>query len=389
MHIPFHPQLFLRRFHKESRCFPHVRSNRQGKPLKDLVKKLSESVRFVLTHLGEDYAEQRRDMSSEVHENVQTILHFIEALAAEPEAGAAGHRSALLDAAVQLFEALVAEDLPMSLLQALPHFDFETRKDIMNMSCMLLRSGLPAHIDHFVVGYFREHPQVFDLVVQGYSNEEVALQYGVVLRSCARHRDLVTAFIDSGLMLELLKHTRDSSFDISTDAFCSVSEMLLEHKDVAAAWLLQHGGDFFEMLNDLLRSDVYTAQRQALKLLKEIVRDLKFCKVMRTYVNDEQNLKIVMNLLKDPSKAIQLDAFQLFVVFAANPDKSNKVHQILYRNRDKLISLTQGLAPAKPDPAFEKEQRLVVERLQQMQSPASSPRRIGVLSSSSSTCSSL
>lgn len=70
-----------------------------------------------------------------------------------------------------------------------------------------------------------------EVLVAGYSNEETALLHGVVLRSCARHEELAEAFLTSGLVFELVKHARHPSIDISSDAFYTLREMLLAHKE--------------------------------------------------------------------------------------------------------------------------------------------------------------
>lgn len=55
-------------------------------------------------------------------------------------------------------------------------------------------------------------------------------------------------------------------------------------------------------------------KRQSLKLLGEILLDRTNFKIMTRYIADEENLKVVMNLLKDRSKNIQFEAFHVFKV---------------------------------------------------------------------------
>ena len=44
-----------------------------------------------------------------------------------------------------------------------------------------------------------------------------------------------------------------------------------------------------------------------------------------------------MNLLKDSSKSIQFEAFHVFKVFVANPNKTRPVTEVLLNNKDKLL----------------------------------------------------
>jgi hypothetical protein len=56
------------------------------------------------------------------------------------------------------------------------------------------------------------------------------------------------------------------------------------------------------------------------------------------FVNDLENLKLIMNCLKDSSKSIQFEAFHVFKVFVVvNRDKSQGVMDVLRHNRDKLL----------------------------------------------------
>lgn len=51
-----------------------------------------------------------------------------------------------------------------------------------------------------------------------------------------------------------------------------------------------------------------------MQLLGELLLERSNLKVMVRYVADEQNLKLMMNLLKDQSRSIQFEAFHVFKV---------------------------------------------------------------------------
>lgn len=59
---------------------------------------------------------------------------------------------------------------------------------------------------------------------------------------------------------------------------------------------------------------------------------------MTKYISNTENLKLMMNLLRDKSRNIQFEAFHVFKVFIANPYKAKPVLDILSKNRDKLVS---------------------------------------------------
>merc|ERR1719450_336337 len=92
-------------------------------------------------------------------------------------------------------------------------------------------------------------------------------------------------------------------------------------------------------------------------------------KVMLAYVGDEQFLQIHMNLLRETgSKAIQADAFHVFKIFAANPNKPPKVHQILLKNRERLVKLLDAMGK-EGDESFAQDRKAVVQALQSLEAP--------------------
>ncbi|RHY26302.1 hypothetical protein DYB32_007749, partial [Aphanomyces invadans] len=69
-----------------------------------------------------------------------------------------------------------------------------------------------------------------------------------------------------------------------------------------------------------------------------------------TMLRERDNLKIMMNLLRDTSANIQFEAFHVFKVFVANPKKPNEVTQILLNNKDKLVAYLEKFQNEKGAP---------------------------------------
>jgi len=390
MHMLLHPQDVLRKLqHKDKEgIWCMLRKCSKDRDCLDAVRQLEGDVIELTIHNMDisggtfacadtkQYELLCQHLSEDVHKHLQTILGLIKFLTGDASEKQSGRKHMPSSDAVELLEQLIAADLPVQLLEQLPLLAFETRKDIMNVCCALLWSGMPQQFDKHVVEYLRDHSRVWQLLVEGYANEEVALHYGVVLRSCARHKELVRAFFESGQVMELLKYAQHRSMDISSDAFYSLRSMLLEHREVSAAWLSSNFDEFFRLYNKLLKSGEYLAERQAQKLLAEILLDRHFRNAMLAYVNNDRNLQIHMVLLKDSSKVIQVEAFHVFKIFAANPQKPQRVQQILYKNRDKLVALLQMLPAARPDDKkFAEETRGVLERLRHLEAPTPTPRK--------------
>lgn len=116
-----------------------------------------------------------------------------------------------------------------------------------------------------------------------------------------------------------------------------------------------------------MRSDNYVTKRQSLKMLSEILLDRTNFAVMTRYIASEDNLKMMMNLLRDKSKNIQFEAFHVFKVrarglvgalvdgtqvFVANPTKPVPIANILRRNKDKLLVFLSSFHNEKEDEQF-------------------------------------
>lgn len=86
---------------------------------------------------------------------------------------------------------------------------------------------------------------------------------------------------------------------------------------------------------------------------------------MSRYINDKNNLKLMMNLLLDKRKNIQFEAFHVFKVFIANPHKSAQVKDIIRLNREKLINYLKEFQPEreKEDEQFYEEKSQLISIL--------------------------
>ena len=115
----------------------------------------------------------------------------------------------------------------------------------------------------------------------------------------------------------------------------------------------------------LIVSDNYVTRRQSLKLLSELLLDRSNFATMTRFIAAPENLKAVMNLLRDRSASIQYEAFHVFKIFVANPRKGPQILELLQRNKERLLTflsdfLTQRAAQ---DEHFRDEKSFVIEEI--------------------------
>ena len=88
--------------------------------------------------------------------------------------------------------------------------------------------------------------------------------------------------------------------------------------------------------------------------------------VMIKYVDSRTNLILIMDLLRDTSPHITLDAWQVFKVFVANPNKPNDVIKILRDNKVKLCRYLESLHRDREesDAQFRDEKALIIATIE-------------------------
>jgi calcium binding protein 39 len=87
---------------------------------------------------------------------------------------------------------------------------------------------------------------------------------------------------------------------------------------------------------------------------------------MIKYIASKQNLVNIMLLLRDTSPHITLDAFHVFKIFVANPNKPPEIIKILTDNKVKLCKYLESLHKDREeaDPQFRDEKALVISTIE-------------------------
>ncbi|CAG7887959.1 unnamed protein product [Brassica rapa] len=146
-----------------------------------------------------------------------------------------------------------------------------------------------------------------------------------------------------------------------TSVIYFLQELLTRQKSTVAdcSW-----SQFFADFNSkLLESSNYITRLQAIKLLGDILLDRSNSVVMTKYVSSMDNLRILMNLLRESSKTIQIEVFHVFKLFVANQKKPSDIINVLVANRNKLLRLLADLKLDKEDESFEADKAHVVSEI--------------------------
>ena len=162
--------------------------------------------------------------------------------------------------------------------------------------------------------YLASHPHLLGKLVSDYASPTIALNAGSVLRDALRVPHCAAAFLsDADLVGRLLGAVEAPNFEVASDAFATLRDLLTRHKETVAAVFLEARYDAFcTAFAALTSSPNYVTRRQSVRLLGEVLLDRAYSATLIRYVADEDHLKAAMVLLKDSSPAIQFEAFHVF-----------------------------------------------------------------------------
>jgi len=319
----------------------------------DLVKALKENL-SVLEKGGDGKKQEKAQ--EEVSKQLQSITAMIFGQENEQQSD---HLLA------QLSQEMYNSGLILTLLKNLHRIDFEGKKDAAQIFNNILRRQIGTRTP--TVEHILHQPDILFTLCKGYEQQEIALNCGTMLRECIRYEELARIVLHSPHFYDFFKYVEVSTFDIASDAFATFKELLTRHKMLAAEFLEANYDQVFVPYEQLLHSDNYVTRRQSLKLLGELLLDRHNFSVMTKYISSPDNLKLMMNMLKEKARNIQFEAFHVFKVFVANPNKPKPILDILLRNQDKLIDfLSKFHTDRSEDEQFNDEKAYLIKQIKEL-----------------------
>ncbi|KAM0683722.1 Hym1p [Mitosporidium daphniae] len=272
-----------------------------------------------------------------------------------------------------IYQEFIERDLFFSIITALPRLCFEVRKDAFQLLVTLLRfegnssaggnTPLAMHLSQAT-------PNILEDLLLGYlMPPESALFKGMLLRESLKQECLALKFLNSNLstykcpqealglpvsddseaepsvysLLDmLLEFVQAPNYDIASDSFASLKEILTRHKDMVAEFLETNYEKIFTKLHAIIMTANYLTKRQVLKLVGELLLDRSNYEVMSMYITSSAHMKLLMTLLRDKSHNIQYESFQVFKLFLANPSKPKQIVDIISNNKEKLLAFLKG-----------------------------------------------
>nr|XP_054599432.1 calcium-binding protein 39 [Nothobranchius furzeri] len=316
----------------------------------DIVKNLKDGMTVLEKH---DISDKKAEKAAE--EVSKSLVAMKEILYGTNE------KEPQTEAVAQLAQELYNSGLLSTLIADLQLIDFEGKKDVAQIFNNILRRQIGTRTP--TVEYLCTQQNILFMLLKGYESSDIALNCGIMLRECIRHEPLAKITLSSEQFYDFFRYVEMSTFDIASDAFATFKDLLTRHKILSAEFLEQHYDRFFSEYEKLLR--------QSLKLLGELLLDRHNFTIMTKYISKPENLKLMMNLLRDKSRNIQFEAFHVFKVFVANPNKTQPILDILLKNQTKLIEfLSKFQNDRTEDEQFNDEKTYLIKQIRDLKRPA-------------------
>ncbi|KAH7533452.1 hypothetical protein FEM48_Zijuj04G0132000 [Ziziphus jujuba var. spinosa] len=296
------------------------------------------------------------------------------------------------EACSQLTSEFFKEDTFRLLINCLPKLNLGARQDSTRVVANLQRQRVSSRL--IASDYLETNMDLMDILIPGYEDSEIALTYGAIARECIRHQTVAKYVLESEHMKKFFDYIQVPNFEIASDAaatfkvevstsFCCrallfdlfpdivthfecflFQELLTRHKSTVAEFLSKNYDWFFKEYNSqLLESPSYITKRHAVKLLGDMLLDRSNSAVMVRYVSSLAHMRILMNLLRDSNKTIQLETFHVFKLFVANQNKPPEIINVLVTNRSKFLRFFRDFNVDKDNEHFEADKAQVINEI--------------------------
>uniref|UniRef100_A0A673AVQ1 Calcium binding protein 39 n=1 Tax=Sphaeramia orbicularis TaxID=375764 RepID=A0A673AVQ1_9TELE len=293
----------------------------------DIVKNLKDSMTVLEKH---DISDKKAEKATE--EVSKSLVAMKEILYGTNE------KEPQTEAVAQLAQELYNSGLLSTLIADLQLIDFEGKKDVAQIFNNILRRQIGTRTP--TVEYLCTQQNILFMLLKGYESPEIALNCGIMLRECIRHEPLAKITLWSEQFYDFFRYVEMSTFDIASDAFATFK----------VSW--------------------FSCPNVGISLLGELLLDRHNFTIMTKYISKPENLKLMMNLLRDKSRNIQFEAFHVFKVFVANPNKTQPILDILLKNQTKLIEfLSKFQNDRTEDEQFNDEKTYLVKQIRDLKRP--------------------
>ncbi|CCE61736.1 hypothetical protein TPHA_0B00640 [Tetrapisispora phaffii CBS 4417] len=287
---------------------------------------------------------------------------------------------------LELTNALHLEINKMNFFIVLINNLHELNLDIMKELNTIFTVALNYSIDNklVTVDYFVLHPKTVQLLLvkiesilqqkTKYSNStnsrnDMFSITGKMILECTKYEQLCRIIlIKDTNFWKFFSFAKMNNFEISSLSFQILISLFTTNEKLVSKEFFNiesNSNKFIINMNKLIAHGNYVTKRQSLKLLHDLII-VKSNNIMMSYINSPENMKLIMTVMTDKSKLLQLDAFNIFKIFVANPRKTKPILDILIKNRDKLLLYLNNFADDSFDRMFKDEKEFIIQEIESL-----------------------
>lgn len=292
----------------------------------ELVRNLNETILKI--DLSNDNHKKYQDECARYLKQIRVILYGDEETEPQP------------DQISQLAQEVYATDCLFYLIVHLSKLDFDSRKAVSILFLSLLRRKIGNQsptVDYLL----NSKPEIIMLLIKNQESIETGLICGSIIRDCSKFEIINSFILNSKIFWQYFNYVQNDIFEIATDSFTTLHDLLTLHKKLVSEFLTNNYEVFNQKINKLIQLDNYVTKRQSIRLLSELVLTRSNQVFLNKFFDDTNNLKLIMLLLSDKLKNLQVEGFHIFKFFVAKPKKSQKVLDILIKNKDNFIEFLE------------------------------------------------
>lgn len=296
---------------------------RNPKTPPEMVKALNDQA-AKFDHITDANLKRNQDECSRFLKQIRGVLEGDEDTTPQPD------QIALL--ALEIY----ATDCLYTMLVNMRHLDFDARKDVSCIFLALLREK-SGHKSPTVEYLLHRKPEIFKILLKAPEHPDLCLELSHILRDCLKFEEITRYILESSYYWKLFDHVQLNVFEVATVAFNTLHMLLTLHKQLSLRFLDKNYEVFIAYVNKLIQSPNYVTKRQTLRLLSTLVMTRANQEFLNKYFDDPKNLRVIMLVLNDKLKNLQLQAFDILKYFVVKPKKSVRVLDVFIKNRQNFI----------------------------------------------------
>lgn len=201
------------------------------------------------------------------------------------------------------------------------------------------------------------------------NSHDMFLIVGNMILEAIKYGQLCRIIINDSQFYKFFTFAIIGNFEISTESFQILYGLFISHEKLISTEFFSQESNilrFIQNINKLMAHGNYVTKRQSTKLMSELIIIKSNNQLMNTYINSPENVKLIMTLMTDKSKNLQIEAFNIFKVIVANPRKSKPVLDILIKNRDNLLKYFETFGTDIGDSIFIDERGFVIQGIESL-----------------------